>query len=129
MLLGGVVHQNVELSVLRCRLLDRLPAERLVADVPGDEQASPPFLLAFALRFLGVAVFVQVDDGDIRAFTGEGDGDGAADAAVATSDKRDPAGEFAGAAVRVVLELRTRPHLRFDAGLMVLGLRGQGLAL
>ena len=44
MLLGGVVHQDVELAETLEDLRDRAPTELLVADVAGDGQALPTFL-------------------------------------------------------------------------------------
>jgi hypothetical protein len=69
-------------------------------------------------------VFVQVNNGDVRAFLGEGDGHGAADPAVTAGNDCDFILQFSAAAVFVVLRFGPGRHLVLAAGLLRLGLRG-----
>ena len=80
-----------------------------------------PSLLDEPPGLLGVLVLVEVDDGDVGALLGEGDRDGAADAAVAAGDQGAPAFQ----APRRVLAhgLRQRVHVGLETGLAVLLLR------
>src|SRR5215216_1191637 len=69
-LLRRVVDEDVEFPQLGDRSLDRLLAKRLLADIAGDQQAASPLGLDQALRLLGVAVLVQVDDRAVGTFLG-----------------------------------------------------------
>ena len=121
-LLGGVVHQDVDAAELLDGALDRLPAEHLVADVAGEQERLASLCLDQARGLLRVVVFFQIEDRDQRALARHRDRDRAADAAVAAGDDRDLVLELADAGIfRQVF--RPRPHLAFDARLMVLRLR------
>ena len=73
----------------------------LVRDVAGNEHDPAAGLLDPARGLPRVVLLLgQVGDQDIGAFAGEGDGHGAADAAVAAGDDRGAALELAGAFVR-----------------------------
>ena len=63
---GGVVHQHVDVREPFQHLADGLLAKALLAHVAGDQQAALAFRFHVALRFVGVRMFVQVDDGDVR---------------------------------------------------------------
>ena len=95
MLFGGVVDQDVQTAQLLHRLRDHFLADALVADVARQQQAFPAFLFDLALRFLRVLVFVEVTDGNVRAFFCEENCDGAANAAVPAGDQGDLAFQFA----------------------------------
>jgi hypothetical protein len=99
MLLGGVVDQDVEPAELVDRLLHRSLAECLVAEVAGDGQGPPPFLLDNLLRRLRIVMLAQIDDGYVGAFAREQRRDRPPDPAVGTGDERDLALEPVGAAV------------------------------
>ena len=122
-LLGGVVHQDVEPAELLHRLLDAALAERLVADIARDLDGVAAFVFDQLDRFVGVLVLFKIDDRDVRALARHGDRGGAADAAVAAGDQRDLALKPARA-VRFREILRQRMHLVFAAGLPGLFLRG-----
>src|SRR5262249_9621846 len=72
------------------------------------------------LGFLGVPFLVEVRDEHVGAFAREGQGDGPADAAVATGDEGGPAGEPAAAAVGLLAVVGPRPHGLFRAGRLLL---------
>nr|WP_276602852.1 hypothetical protein [Nannocystis pusilla] len=114
-LLGGVVDEDVEAAEAIDDLADGVAAERAVADVAADRQTGAALFLDLGGGLAGVAVLAQIDDGDVGALAGEQHGGGAADAAVAPGDERDPTLELAAAAVLGPLELRTRGHLRLLA--------------
>ena len=97
MLLGGVVHQDVEPAELFDRLLDGAPAKCLAADVAADQEALGAVLFDAALGFLGVLGFFEIDDRHVGAFAGEVQRHRAADAAVAAGDERGLAREPAAA--------------------------------
>lgn len=58
-------------------------AERLVADSAGDQKAAA-FVPARTLGLPRIFVFIEINHGHVGALLGEGDGDGAADAACRT---------------------------------------------
>ena len=58
----------------------------------------------------------QVADGDVGALTGEGNRDGAANAAVAAGDQRHTVGEPAEPLVGILAMVGARCHLLFGAG-------------
>jgi hypothetical protein len=126
-LLGRVVDQDVQPAERGDRPADGLAAERLAPHVPGHPDSPDPTLLDQPDRLAGVAVLVQVDDGDARAFLRERDGHGAADAAVAPGDERDLAAELAGPSGRAIVRPGPRGRAGLDARLasLVLG-RAQG---
>jgi hypothetical protein len=72
-----------------------------------------------SLRLLGV--FIQVDDGDIRAFSGVKDGNRPANPAIAACDERDFSLKLLGP---LVSRSRCGPHLALKAGLGMM-LRGK----
>jgi len=108
-------------------LLDRLLAERLVADVAGDEQAAPAELLDAAFRVVRILLLVQIEDRHVGAFFREGDGRGVADAAVAAGDDGGFAGQFARRLVELRFNFRMGPHGGLRAGLPRLVLRREDL--
>ncbi len=98
-LFGGVVDEDVEAAELLDGVFDGFAAERFVAYVAGDEVATPAFVFDEAFGFFGVFVFVEVEEGDVAAFYGEGEGDGTSDAAVSAGDESDFVLEASGALV------------------------------
>jgi hypothetical protein len=101
-LLGGVVDEHMQMSITLHRLLDGAPAKGFVADVALDGQALTALVLDQPLHFLRIRHFFEKDDRNVGAFAREQHRDGAADAAVAAGDQRDPAGKpgAAGEAAR-----------------------------
>lgn len=78
-LLRGIVHQHVQRAKGLDVLLDGLAARLVVHEVARDEEALAAFTLDELLGFFGVGLLLgEVDDGDVGAFAGEEDGDGAA---------------------------------------------------
>jgi hypothetical protein len=123
MLLGGIVNENVEPAKLFYRLLNRLLAERLVADVTRDENAPAAFLLDLEPRLIGISVLVQIEDRDIRPLLRKVNRDGAADSAIATGDQCDATLELARRFVLRPLKLGARSHFGLDARTSFLVLR------
>ena len=86
------------------------------SDIAGDEHRFSPRLFDQSLRLLGVLMLIQVGDDDVRAFTGIGDRNRAADAAVAAGDDGFLARQFVAAAVRVFTVIGPRFHRVCSAG-------------
>src|SRR5512139_3483922 len=78
-----VVDQNVEPLKLIDGLLDRLPAKLFVTYIAGDGQTFAAFLLDLTLGFSRILMFVQIHNGDIRAFFRKSNSHCAPNAAVA----------------------------------------------
>src|SRR5438067_9788568 len=91
MLLAGIIDEYIEPAELIDRLADRELADLLVADVAGNRNRPPPFLLDDLLRLRRIIVLAKVEDSDIGTLPREQSGDDATDAAVATGDQRDRA--------------------------------------
>ncbi len=89
MLTRSVVDENVQAAKIARRVVDKLAAKSFVANVAGERRRID---VGFAhqvhdllrVRFL----FWQIIDRNVRAFAREGNGGGAADAAVAAGDQR-----------------------------------------
>src|SRR5687768_7470837 len=112
MLLGRVVHEDVEATETFYDTSHCALAERLVADVARDKQAPATVLLDETLRLLRVIVLVQVDDADISALFGKGDRDSAPDTAVAARDQRDLVAQLPAPALLRVVAVGAWPHDR-----------------
>jgi hypothetical protein len=84
--------------------------------VAGHEHGASAGLLDQPRGVLGVLVLVEIGDEDVGPLAGVGDGHGTADAAVAAGDDGRLALESAGAPVAVLSAVRSRGHLRLDAG-------------
>ena len=63
-----------------------------IADIAGDREAAPPAVLAIASRVASAAAGVEIDAGDLRAGTREGERNGAADPGARAGDDRILAG-------------------------------------
>src|SRR5262245_60361349 len=125
MLLPRVVHQDVESAELLDGLVDRLSTEVRIADVAAEKEAAGAVLLDEILGLLGVAVLLEVGDRDVGTLLGEGDRDGATDAAVAAGDEGHAPIELAASAVLLApFGARLRLHPALDPGLVILLLRG-----
>jgi hypothetical protein len=125
MLFGGVVDEDVQPAEFLHGVLDHVPAGRFPADIAGEREALAFFRFDEPLGFPRVLVFVQVSDGDVRAFPREQHRDGAADAAVAAGDERDFALEFAAAVILGRRGARARNHFVLPAGALSLRLGGK----
>src|SRR5712692_1297563 len=125
MLLAGVVDEYVEPAEAAQGVLDEATAETFIADIAGHQARGATLVLDQAFGLVGVAVLVQIGDRHLGALACEGDGDGAADAAVAAGDERDASGEPAAAAAALRPDARTRRHRALDARLPILVLRRQ----
>src|SRR5581483_1244331 len=122
-LLGGIVHQDVERAELLLGAAHRLEAKTLVGDVAGDQHAAAALGLDQTLGLLRVLVLVQIDDRHMRALAREVHGDRATDAAVAAGDQRDFIFELTAAAVIGPDENRPRLHIALASRLPRLPLR------
>ena len=71
MLFAGIVDENVQLAPF----LDDGPNQSLamfrIADVAGGKEHFGAFLFACIPRDMGVVVFFEIGDGDLRPFSGE----------------------------------------------------------
>jgi hypothetical protein len=125
LLLRGVVHHDVEASELRDRLLDQGAAVRRVGDVARDSDARASGLPNQPENAVGIRLlFGEVRDDDVGTLAGECDGDGRADARVATGDQRFSTGQPPCSAVRLLAVVCpvVEPHIEPGA-FLVLGCR------
>jgi hypothetical protein len=83
-LLGGVIHEDVETPERTYGVLHDLLAEGLIADIAAHGDTAQALSFHHAARLLCVAVLAQVGDRHIGSFFGKGDGDSAADAAISS---------------------------------------------
>lgn len=90
----------VEPFELQNRSLYDLLAVGLAFDVAGDRQGALACLPDPLRRLLGVTVFRQVRDNDVRTFASKRDGDRPANARVPTGDQGDLSAVCAAVAVR-----------------------------
>src|SRR5688572_20420986 len=114
MLLGRVVHKDVQRAEVVQRAGDCQLAEPLVADVARDRDTAAAVRFDEALRLSGVVVLVEVRDGNVGAFLGERDRDRATDPAVAPGDEGNlvlqPVAAFG---IRIAVT-GPRPHTALD---------------
>jgi hypothetical protein len=89
---------------------------RALADIPRQQQRPLPGLLYKPFDLPRILLLVEVGDRDIGTFAGEGERNGAADAAIAAGDKRHFALKTARALVAGLAEVRPRRHSLLDAG-------------
>ena len=113
---GGVVDQHVDAAKGFDGFLHHVQAGLAVDQVAGQQDGLAPGLGDQAGGLAGILVLVQVGDGNIGAFTGEGDGHGAADTAVGAGNQRRLALEATRAAIGVGAAVGQRIHARFGAG-------------
>lgn len=93
---GGVAHQGVEPAQPFHGAPHSVEAERLLAQVAGDEQAPPPLGLDALAHDVGVRLLAgKIRDRDIRSLPGVEERDGAADTGITAGDERDLAGQLA----------------------------------
>lgn len=84
-----VVDQHINPAEPFDRLVHQGLAVCFLRQVTGQQQALTAGLFDPTCGFLGVFMFVEVSNGNIGAFTGEGDRHGATDATVGTGDQGD----------------------------------------
>ena len=89
-----------------------------LGDIAGDEQASSAFGFDLLLGEPRVVMFVQIGDGDIRAFAREENGHGPADAGIAAGDQRDLVLQFLRTEVKRCIVQRRRIERRFGSGFL-----------
>src|SRR5437763_9359625 len=123
MLLGRVIHHDVQPPELAQCLIDRPGTEFLVADVAVDKQTFATMLFDKLLGFFGVPVLFEVDNADVRALLGEGNCDSAADPAVTAGDDRGFAQQFAATALTFIFRLGMRLHFVLASRTLPLMLR------
>src|SRR3954453_10513479 len=85
-LVRRIVDHDVDATELSDRVVGDLAAMRGFLDVARDQQAFAAGLLDPARRLLGIIMLAKIGDHEIGAFAGEGYGNRATDAAVATRD-------------------------------------------
>jgi hypothetical protein len=85
---GGVVDEDVDPPELLHRLGDQRAAMLGARRCRPGRARLAACLLDPARRVLGILMLAQIADEDVRALAGIGDGDRAADAAVAAGDHR-----------------------------------------
>src|SRR5918995_1794391 len=121
LLIGDVVHQDVESAELLDGASDHLTAMGGFAQVARKQDGPPAGLLDQLGRVAGIVILGEVRDRDVGPFLGEGDGDGPADARVPAGHQRPPAVEQPTAEVVGHLVTGLRLHR--------LGVPGTGLLL
>src|SRR5688500_13898967 len=99
LLLSSVVDQNVEPAKCFNRLFNCLLAKGFFANIAGNQQAATPFLFDLPLGFFSVIVFIQVHNHTISTFFGVHNRYSSANAAIATSNKRNFVAQFATALI------------------------------
>ena len=122
----GVVDENIERAELFDRPRHRPLAKVLTRNVARDEDAFPSLGLHAFPGHRGIALLVlQIDDGDIRAFSREQDRYGAADAGIAACDERRFVVKLAGTAIKRRVIHRSGVQLGFlpRLALMLFGKR------
>src|SRR5205085_1288163 len=72
------------------------------------------------LRLLGVAMFFEVNDGNVRAFFGEADRHRSSDAAISAGNDGDLTLQFATTVLSASFDLRSRGHLVLAAWSLIL---------
>ena len=86
---AGIVEQDVDRPELARRLGGEGPAGGDVGDIDRAVQGAPAERADLAGCLVGLALVVEMAEGDVRALGGEGQGRGAADAARAAGDQSD----------------------------------------
>src|SRR4051794_15585433 len=123
MLLGGVVHQDIEPPELLNRLRHRLLAKRLVTNIAGDQHAAPILLYDHPACLLGVAMLIEVDNRHVGALFCEDNCDGAAYSTVAAGDQGNHAPQLAARFILAIISLWARCHLGLESRPPLLMLR------
>ena len=124
---GGIVDQNVDLTVLLLRARDGLAAKLGIAYVAAKQKTEPALRFDVFGRVLRIFFFAEIDDSHVGAFAREQHGYGAPDAGVAAGDQRDLALQLVAAEIGRREEARLRIEFAFGTG-FVLVLRRQWIA-
>ncbi|PAV74130.1 hypothetical protein WR25_09724 [Diploscapter pachys] len=115
-LVRGVVDQHVDPAERLHRLGDHGAALIGLRQVARDQYRLPPLRLDQRLGRLGIVMFVEIGDQHVGALARKGQGDRAADAAVAAGDDRLLAGKAPGALVARFAMVGARVHVLGTAG-------------
>ena len=110
--MGGVVDEDINAAKLIDRTLDHRTAMGRILQVAGDQHRLASLLLDQFLDLFGVIMLVQIGDQNVGAFARIGNGDGAANAAVASGDDRFLAVQPFGSLVAGLTVIRPRLHPR-----------------
>ena len=86
--MSGVVDEDVDAAQFSHRLVDDLAAMLGILDVAGYQHGLAASSLDQAFGVLGILVLFKIRDENVRPFPRIGNGDGAADAAIAAGDDR-----------------------------------------
>src|SRR5690606_25190691 len=115
LLAPGVVDEQVEAAESLRRAADESLAEAFVADVAGEAHDLSPGVADQFGDFVRVGFLgLEVGEGDIGAFAGEGDRDRATDARVAARDERLAAGQSSAPDVAGLAVVGPRLHFRCE---------------
>lgn len=68
---GRIIDHNIDSSEFSHGLFHDPPGKILISDVSGNRQASPAELLHPIPHFLGIAVFIVINNGEVRFFLGK----------------------------------------------------------
>jgi hypothetical protein len=122
-LLCGVVDQDVDAAEFSSGSLNRIFTKLLATNVAGEQQAFAPFSFDQPLRFPGIPVLVEINDGDVRTFLRQKNCNGTANSAVTAGDQRDFTPQFLAANIFAGTGARLRPHFVLTTRLPSLVLR------
>ena len=117
---GGVVHQDVELSVGRDRSGHGVLAVGRLAHVQLEHFAATPRVFHQPARRRRVVIVLVVKNGDIGAFEGERQGYRSPDSGIRPGDQGRLSGEFSGRLIFGEAGVRFRPHLALARGIRLL---------
>ena len=115
-----VAHQHIDTAEFGDSALDYPAAVRRVGQVARHQYTLAAGVFNELRHLGGILVFVEIGDQHVGALAGVGDGDRAADAAVAAGDHRALAGQPARAAVGVLATVRHWTHRRLHTGNLLL---------
>jgi len=120
MLLGSVINQDVQPPKLKNRFLHSVLTKLFVAYISGYGQAATVFTRHQSFSFLGILMFIEVDNNYVRTFLRKGYSDCTADSAVSAGDQRYLAFELLRTMSSTILCARPRLHLILKARLAIL---------
>ncbi len=107
---GRVVDQYVEATELFDGIVDRVLAERRIADIARDCDAASTLGLDRAAGLFGIGMLTQIDDRHVRALARKEHGNCASNTRVPAGDQANHAVELAAAHVGRRLVVRLRGH-------------------
>jgi hypothetical protein len=124
MLLGGIVHEDVQTAELFANVGDRFLAEFAILNLAWKEEAAPSLRFDKLPCLLRNALLLQINHRHVRAFPRKSDRHSAADPAIAAGDERNTVLERTTAPDPCVGGDGRGPHLVLTSRLAPLMLRG-----